>query len=52
MMVGIPQGFDIGLLKFGKVDVVVDTISQKAYFHPPLFSQEKPLSMRNLCNLF
>jgi hypothetical protein len=40
-------------LKFGKVDVVIDTISRKAYFdHPPLISQEQPLSMRILCGLF
>jgi hypothetical protein len=25
---------------------VVDTISRKAYFHPPLISQEQPHSMR------
>jgi hypothetical protein len=46
MMVGVPQGFDIVSLEFGKVDVVVDTISQKSYFDHPLISQEQPLSMR------
>jgi hypothetical protein len=39
-------------LEFGKVDVVVDTISWKAYFDHPLISQEQPLSMRILCDLF
>jgi hypothetical protein len=51
MMVGIPQGFDIGLFEIRQVDVVVDTISRKAYFHPPLMSQEQPLSMRISCDL-
>jgi hypothetical protein len=46
MMVGVPQGFDIGLFEIWQVDVVVDTISRKAYFHPPLISQEQPHSMR------
>jgi hypothetical protein len=36
------------LCKSGKVDVVVDTISQKTYCHHPLISQEQPLSIKIL----
>jgi hypothetical protein len=38
--------------KSGNVDGVIDTTSRKAYSHPPLISQEQPLSMRISCDLF
>jgi hypothetical protein len=46
MMVSVLQGFGIGLSEIRQVDVVVDTINRKAYFHHPLISQEQPHSMR------
>ena len=34
-MVGVHQGFDIGLFESGKINVVVDIINRKAYCHMP-----------------
>jgi hypothetical protein len=53
MMVGVPQDFDTGLFENPtNVNVVVDTIIQKAYCHHPLNSQEQPLYTRISSDLF